>query len=334
MKTEGPLLSVIMPVRNGGRWLAEAVDSILAQDCQDLELLVIDDHSDDGAVHAMHGRDRRLRVLSSPGNGIVAALNHGFAQARGEFLARMDADDVAHPQRLSRQLLHLRRHPEVDICAAQVRIDGPAASGGARRYEAWLNALTEPKAIANELFVESPLPHPTILLHRSIWQQLGRYQIFDGPEDYGLWLHAASLGLRFGKPQGVLLHWRDHHDRLTRTDARYADTRFLQLKVRHLLSWRFPDRPFWIWGAGPSGAVLFDALTVAGATVQAFVDLHPRRIGGRKRGRPVLPLQAVTDRPSGAVVLVAVGSAGAREEIRSWCETHDMAEGIDYLFTA
>lgn len=333
MPTE-PLVSVIMPVRNGGEWLGEAVASILGQSLTELELLLVDDHSSDGAIESLPRDDARLRLLNSPGQGIVAALNHGFAHARGQWLARMDADDVALPTRLARQLAHLQQRPDIDICATQVRLAGPMAGAGSRRYQDWINALLEPADISRELFVESPLPHPSVMLSRSAWQQLGGYREADEPEDYALWLQAARIGLRFGKPQGILLHWRDHAGRLTRSDARYAQTRFLRLKARHLLLWRCAGRPLWIWGAGPSGAALCDALRQAGGDATAFVDLHPRRIGGRKRGLPVHALDAVLHRPRGTLVLAAVGTAGARQDIRQWCQAHGLQEGEDFLFTA
>ncbi len=332
-----PLVSVILPVRDGGVWLRDAVDSILGQSLTDLELLVIDDHSSDGATQALAvlaGSDRRLRLLSNPGRGLVDALNHGFAQARGAMLARMDADDVALPERLATQLDYLTHHPEVDICATRVRIDGPLAQAGNQRYEAWLNALTEPAAIERELFVESPLPHPTVMIRRSVWKALPGYQDGPDPEDYGLWLEAARRGMRFGKPEPVLLYWRDHAGRLTRTDVRYGRDRFLALKVRHLLGWRGAGRALWIWGAGPGGRDLHDALIAGGGQPQAFVDVHPRRIGGFKRGLPVGPLEALLECPKGCLVLIAVGSANVRPEIRQWCAQRGLLEGIDYLFMA
>jgi glycosyltransferase involved in cell wall biosynthesis len=330
-----PVVSIILPVRNGGgSWLREAVDSILGQTLSELELLLIDDHSSDGAPQALDGLDSRLRLLRNPGRGLVDALNHGFAQARGAMLARMDADDVARPERLAAQLDYLAEHPEVDICAARVRIEGPLAQAGSRRYEDWLNSLTEPAAIERELFVESPLPHPSVLLRRRAWDALPGYRDGPDPEDYALWLEAARRGMRFGKPQPVLLLWRDHAGRLTRSDARYGSDRFLALKVRHLLGWRAAGRRLWIWGAGPGGRALHDALVAAGGAVEAFVDVHPRRIGGLKRGLPVRPLQAVLERPPQSLVLVAVGSPGARTNIRAWCAQRELVEGEDYLFAA
>ena len=124
-----PAVSVVLPVRNGGACLAEAVESILGQAFQDLELILVDDHSDDGAIGQLTVNDGRLRVLRSAGHGVSAAFNTGMRQARGAFIARMDADDVSLPDRIGRQLSYLSGNPGIDICGACVEFfsTGPIA---------------------------------------------------------------------------------------------------------------------------------------------------------------------------------------------------------------
>jgi len=331
------MISIIMPVRDAGQYLASAVASILSQTLTDWELLLVDDHSSDGAIAALPQGDRRLKLLRNPERGLVSALNYGFAQAQGQYLARMDGDDLAEPTRLEMQRAFMQQSPQVDIVGAQVRIFGELAGNGARRYQSWLNQLTKPDAIARELFIESPLPHPSVMFRRQAWLRLGHYVDGAGPEDYDLWLRAAQLGLRMAKPEGILMHWRDHDGRLTRNDARYSSKQFWRTKASHLLRWRSADRPLMIWGAGPSGAALFDALSAEGCAperVQGFLDLHPRRIGGRKRGLPVFALDGALSAAPDTLVLVAVGTAGVRDEIRQWFDQHQLHEGVDYLFVA
>ncbi len=330
--SDRPLVSVLLPVRNGGSWLGAAVASVLAQTWRHLELLLIDDCSIDGAVDALPA-DARLRVLRSPGSGIVAALNHGLRHARADWIARMDADDVCSPQRLSIQMEHAHRYPELDIIGCRVAmLDAPAAGGWAR-YLQWSNALTEPADIAREMFVESPLVHPSVLMPTSLLKRLGGYRDGDFPEDYDLWLRAAEAGCRFGKPQPVLLQWRDHDERLTRCDPRYAQARFVGLKARNLAAWRLGGRPVWIGGAGPGGRQLHDALRACSVPVLGFVDVHPRRIGGLKRGLPVWPRARLRE-PMAGFGLIAVGSPGARDRIRDDMASTPLQEGADWIFAA
>ena len=128
-----PDVSVILPVHNGGAYLGEAVDSILNQSRRNLELLLIDDHSDDAAITDLAVQDPRLKVLESPGRGVAQAFNHGLRHATGHFIARMDADDIALRNRLELQLQYLEDHPEIDICGGCVEIFAQQALAGWRQ---------------------------------------------------------------------------------------------------------------------------------------------------------------------------------------------------------
>lgn len=329
-----PLVSVILPVHNGGDYLNDAVGSILNQSCHQIELLLVDDHSDDGAIAALAITDSRLRRLKSPQRGVAHAFNHGLAHAKGNYIARMDADDIALPARIELQLRYLADHPEVDICGGCVEIFArhPLA-GGNLRYQQWLNGCRSPQQIHHEIFIESPIPNPTVMFRRATIETLGGYHDPDWPEDYDLYLRADSLGMRMGKPDEIVLNWREHDQRLTRTDPRYGRARFQAAKAHFLVHHRLQGRAVVIWGAGPSGRLMHDLLVAEGAQIDGFVEVHPRRIGGSKRNLPVWPIGQVCHLQD-ELVLVAVGAAGARKEISAWMEQHQKEQGRDYLFVA
>jgi hypothetical protein len=119
----------------------------------------------------------------------------------------MDADDVSHPDRLSQQLRFLQEHPEVGVVGTQVKgFPSRTLGDGYRRYVAWLNALLTPEQIEREIFVESPLAHPSVLMRRSVVEVLGGYQAVEGPEDYDLWLRCFPGRDTDGQcPPGALL---------------------------------------------------------------------------------------------------------------------------------
>lgn len=327
-------MSVILPVRNGGSFLAESVASIMAQSHARLELVVVDDHSDDGAVEALPGSEPRIRTLSSPGSGVVAAFQHGMSEAQGDYIARMDADDVSLPGRIEQQLALLAARPEVDICGTGVRFfPRSRVAGGNRHYERWLNGVVEPRDIHLQLFIESPIPNPSVLFRRSAIDRLGGYRETPWPEDYDLFLRADQAGMKMAKTRDVLLHWREHDGRLTHLDQRYSRARFQQAKAYYLASGRLPEREFLIWGAGPTGAQMFDLLKDCGRIAEGFVEVHPRRIGGRKRGVPVYHYEDALQRDE-RFLLVAVGARNARDEIRQCLDEAARREGRDYLFVA
>src|SRR5262249_45977834 len=127
--TDPPLISVCMPVHNAERFVGEAVESILGQTLRDFEFLIIDDGSTDGSTRILRdsaARDPRIRLTCRSNRGLVATLNELVDQARGEFIARMDADDIALPDRFLRQVDYLRRHPERVEGGAWVPVIDPA----------------------------------------------------------------------------------------------------------------------------------------------------------------------------------------------------------------
>ncbi len=324
-----PLVSVALPTCRGGPWLRAACRSILEQTLADLELLVVADGSPD-----LEGlpRDPRLRLLRSRGRGIVAALRTAAAAARGPYLARMDDDDWSHPERLERQVALLETRPELGVVGAEVAIfreDGPVGPGY-RRYQRWVNGLREPEAIAREAFVESPIPHPTAVLRLAVLRRLGGYRAVPWAEDYDLWLRAREAGVPMAKPEGVLLRWRDGPGRLSRRDPRCSEAAFLRARAHFLARSPLARRPFLLWGAGRYAGRLHDALVAAGVRVAAFVDVDPRKVGGTKRGRPVLPVEAVEE-PGRWSALGAVRREDARAHMRAELAARGWVEGRDFL---
>ena len=131
-----PLVSVVMPVQNGGKYLDQAVTSILTQTWESLELILIDDRSTDASIAALDKSDPRLSIFPCRGEGVADAFNTGLTHAQGGFIARMDADDIALPERLSCQLDYLQRHPEVDIAGSCVEIFR-------QRYPGWFETISK-----------------------------------------------------------------------------------------------------------------------------------------------------------------------------------------------
>jgi glycosyltransferase involved in cell wall biosynthesis len=334
-----PPVSVLLPVRDAGGALAACLDSLAAQTLAAHEVIAVDDGSRDGSAEllvARASRDPRLRVLRTPPRGIVAALNLALAEARAPLVARMDADDVAHPERLRLQAERLGSDDTVDVLGslvAPVAGVGEGVGDGMRAYVDWVNSLVGHDAMARARFVESPIVHPCVSMRSATLRALGGYRDFDGPEDYDLWLRAFDAGLRFEKLPQVLLEWRDSPARLTRTDARYSPSAFVRLKVAALGRGPLAGRPAVVWGAGKVGKALARALVAAGHTLSAFVEVDPRKIGRHVYGAPVL---AVSEGPPvrGALHLGAVGQKGARERIRAEASRLGLVDGQDFVAVA
>jgi glycosyltransferase involved in cell wall biosynthesis len=335
-------VAVVMPCRNAGPAVDQAIASIVGGTLEAFEFIAVDDGSTDDTAARLATwakRDARLRLIQLPRVGLVEALNVGCQAASAPLLARMDADDVALPTRLEKQLTLLQASPDLAVVGAWVRAfpEGEVRQGF-RLYVDWLNSLTTPESIAREIFVESPLAHPSVMMRANWIERIGGYQDHGWPEDYDLWLRLHLAGARFGKVPEVLLLWREHPTRATRTLSRYSVENFLRAKAMYLAQGPLVGRDGVIlWGAGQMGKRLSKHLLKLGLPLAAFIDVDPKKIGRQRRGLPIEPVEAL-DRWWGQfarpAVLAAVGSRGARGLIRAQLNAHGLIEGQDWWAVA
>lgn len=333
-----PRVAVLLPARDAAGTVRAAAVSILRQTERDLALVCVDDGSADatGRILAhLAERDRRVTVLRGPGEGIVAALRRGLARCDAEVVARMDADDVAHPARLALQRAALDADRRLAAVGARVRLfPRREVREGMARYARWLNGLTTPELVRRDLLVESPLVHPAAAIRRAALEDVGGWREGDFPEDYDLWLRLAESGGELTNLPRRLLDWRESARRLTRTDARYAIARHVALKCAFLARGGLAGRrEVALWGAGETGKAFADALRAEGVSVALFVEVDPRKIGRTVRGAPVVAYTEV-GRARGLPLLVAVGAPGARELIRAELGRAGFEELRDYRCVA
>lgn len=228
-----PALSVVMPVRNGAAYLELSVQSVLEQTFADFEFIIIDDGSTDATpalLSALAEKDARIRVLRTSGEGIVAALNLGFRAARGALIARMDADDIALPQRFAVQVVALRTMPRlVGLGGSAITIDSHGIETGR------MTVPTDAHAAMEELLRRNCFLHPTMMLRRDAVLAAGLYRpacIY--AEDYDLWLRLAERG-EIANLQEPLIRFRLHAQQTSKTKRlmQRAATAFArQLAVR------------------------------------------------------------------------------------------------------
>lgn len=329
-----PRVSVVMPCRDAEQTVGPAIRSLLDQTFRDLELVLIDDGSRDGSVRAALEAavgDARLRVIRLPREGLVAALNAGLEASRGTLVLRMDADDLAPEDRLERQVAWADRHPDWWVIGGLVQcMPREGLTDGMLRYEAWLNSVRTPEEVRRDLFVESPLAHPSVAYRRDRIREIGGYRDGDFPEDYDLWLRVFEAGGAMGKCDGLVLWWRDGPGRLTRTDPRYRSEAFRRLKAQALARTFLRGGSCQIWGAGPEGRRWRRELRRLGIEVRRFFDIDPRKVGRRLgHGEPVLALEDLP-RWRDCPLLVAVATPGAREHVRAHLQGLGWVDTVDF----
>jgi glycosyltransferase involved in cell wall biosynthesis len=204
-----PTISVVMPVRNAEAWLAQAIESVLVQTFADFELIVVDDGSTDASpeiISALSRRDSRIRAVRQPQpEGLVSALNMALGLARGELLARLDADDVALPERLAQQVRCFDEQPSLVLLGSwSERIDEGDRHIGYTRPE------TNPERLAEMLQKSNPFVHSSVMMRTALTQKIGGYRnAFLGAEDADLWLRLSEHGVVANLPQ-ILVCYRVH----------------------------------------------------------------------------------------------------------------------------
>lgn len=288
-----------MPVRNGAATVDAALRSISEQTFTDLEVIVIDDGSTDATpalLRKWEGAELAIRIFTQPPLGIVAALQRGLAKVHAPYTARMDADDICHPDRLAAQLDFLERSSELAGCGTGVRLFPSArVTEHAKEYASWLNSLTKWAKVETNLFVECPLAHPTLCFRTEVLKSVGGYRDWGWPEDYDLILRLRRAGHRFITLPRALLNWRISPGRLSRNHPAYSLAAFRSCRVHHLRRSLLADKPGTvIWGAGPTGKKLALEFQRQAVVVLGFVEVDPRKIGQEIHGIKVF----ATDDPA------------------------------------
>jgi glycosyltransferase involved in cell wall biosynthesis len=266
--SDPPAISVLMPVYNAGRYLREAVASILHQTAGDFEYLCVDDGSTDDSpaiLAELTASDPRIRVITKANGGVTSALNAGLAVARGEFVARMDADDVADPARFAEQLDYMRQHPECAAVGCLV-IHTDSCGKERDRSKAYLTheQITECLWNGNS----SALPHYGAFIRRSMLTAVGNYrEQFRTAQDLDLFLRLSEIGKLANVPHYLMLY-REHEHSVgaTKSKNQAANAREILRQAyartgmelpEHLAKWSNVlitiNRSRWAWAALEQG---------------------------------------------------------------------------------
>ena len=206
-----PCVTVLMSVYNGEKYLSVAIDSILAQTYSDFEFLIIDDASSDGSLEIIKSYiDPRIKLIANPERmGLAANLNRGIQLAGGEYIARMDADDISMPQRLEKQVAFMNANP--DIAASGTYVIDMNETGRDLKIRKTLQG----RSLMRWAWMPSPMIHPTVILRKNVVEKFGYDSSMEPAEDYGLWLRMACAGERLDNLGEVLLRYRVHEQSVT-----------------------------------------------------------------------------------------------------------------------
>lgn len=223
-----PLVSVIFPVYNSEKFLTEALSSIIEQLYTNIEIIIINDGSTDNSleiIKSFQKRDHRIKIISRENKGLVSSLNEGISNAEGDYIARMDADDISTPDRIYKQLNYILANPSIDILGSNIEyINDLSEKIGKSKYP------LSNSQIRKALPFWCCLAHPTILAKKSVFVAHAQYESKYRSEDYELWLRLRrNKKFQFGNMRESLLKYRLH-------DSQMTDVKNLKLIVKSNIS--------------------------------------------------------------------------------------------------
>ncbi|HQV74132.1 MAG: glycosyltransferase family 2 protein [Flavobacteriales bacterium] len=329
-------VTVLLPFRNAASTLHAAVTSIAEQTFSEWELLLVDNASTDESATITKNwveKDDRIRLIEEPSVGIANALNTGMLRAKGSYIARMDADDISHPERLSKQVAYLDAHPEIGVLGTRTTFKTSVEQSlGMEAFVHWQNAIISPHEHFVKRFVDAPIAHPTVLFRRELVDHFGGYDTGPLPEDHELWLRWMHHGVRIAKLPDELLTWHDHPQRLSRTHSNYAIDAFFTTKVKWLAKWlgrTLNGRPVIIAGTSSMCRERAHLLGTEGIAVHGFTDVKPRVVPGYE----FIPHNELPG-PGKAFIVSFISQRGTGDRIAEFLSTRGLVEGEDFILAA
>jgi glycosyltransferase involved in cell wall biosynthesis len=329
------LISVILPFRNAEETLEAAVESILKQTMTEFELILINDHSSDSSKKiAQSIPDERIILLDNKKTGLVEALNLALNQARGNYIARMDADDYSHPKRFAVQLEHLKALPENFVSSCQVNyishFPKDSNTSGYQYYVNWLNALTSAEDHYVNRFVDAPIAHPTLFCRKETFDKYGLYANNGYPEDFELWLRWMDQGVHFEKVSYPLYDWHDYPERISRNHPSYASAKFEAIKAKYFGRWfGKKSKELWVIGYGRDVFQRSALLLKHNLRIKGYVDIKARS----NSSRLVISYEDV-ERSDDKLFLIYVRDRKGKKLIGEFLKKKNMEANRDYLFMA
>ncbi len=329
------LVSIIIPFKNTSNYLSECLDSILAQGHTHWEVLAVDDHSTDDSLKLVTSyakKDHRIKVFPNQGTGIIPALQTAYLHAKGEFVTRMDSDDIMETQRLGHMVNSLQLLGKGHLAVGQVRyFSHRGISDGYARYERWLNQLTKNGGNYTEIYKECVVPSPCWMAYKTDFDACGGFTPDRYPEDYDLTFRFYELGLKVIPCNQVLHLWRDYDTRTSRTHVHYAQNYFLDIKLHYFLRLEYQEkRALVVWGAGAKGKTIAKSLVQQEIPFVWLCD-NPKKIGKEVYGQKLLHFTNLEQlqRPQS---IITVANVQAQREIRKHLTNLGQFPMEDYFF--
>ena len=318
---QNSLISILTPFKNTAAFLEDCINSVLDQSYTNWELIIVDDGSTDASykiVENLAKNDSRIILLKNTGHGIIDALQLAFKNSKGNFITRMDSDDIMLPNKLEVLLKNLKLHGEKHVAIGLVEYFSDEGVGeGYKSYETWLNKLTITGNNYSEIYKECVIPSPCWMIHRNDFIACGGFNPKIYPEDYDLTFRFYKNNIKCIPCDAVLHKWRDYSMRTSRTHVHYAQNHFTELKINHFLDIDYnKNKTLTIWGAGNKGKIIAKILLEKNIPFEWICD-NPKKIGKDIYGKELKAFEALA-KIKNAQSIITVANKTAQKEIRAF----------------
>ena len=324
------LISILMPVKNPGKYLQPCIESILRQSENNWELIAVNDHSTDGSnelLRLFEDQDDRIKVLDNEESGIVSALQMAYRHSKGDLIHRMDSDDIMPTNKLKVMSESLK--PGFCVTGKVNYFSDDWMVGlGFQNYESWINTLMDSGDLWSDIYVECPIPSSAWMMFREDFERVGTFDSEILPEDYDLCFRIRKAGLQIEPLKEVVHHWRDSQNRTSRKDPVYFPHAYYPIKLKYFIEQDLDrSKPLILWGAGKKGKRIASMLDQMGIEFLWHTD-NPRKQGLLINGLEVSNVSS--DEFCLAQTIIAVASPEDKLVIQSTLDSWGLKKAKEY----
>lgn len=329
------MISIIMSVRNEEGFLAECLQSIVDQTEKNWELLAVDDHSEDQSLEILSTfaiRDSRIRIFSNQGNGIIPALRLAFSKAGGQWITRMDADDIMPATKLHSLKSKLESLNPGYIATGNVRyFSHIELQEGFLKYADWLNELNKNRSHYQQIYKECVVASPAWMARTDDLKAIHAFEKAVYPEDYDLVFRWYQHGFKISPVEELVHYWRDHSARASRNDPNYRDNLFARLKCKYFKMIDYdPSKQLILWGAGKKAKRIAKELLVHKMKFRWLTD-NEKKIGKHIYGISIESIERIP--AAHRQVIVAISDTGFKSHKPTLYQRYFLDQNEIFEFT-
>jgi glycosyltransferase involved in cell wall biosynthesis len=321
-----------MPFKNPGKYIIPCIESIINQTYKNWELIAVNDHSNDGSyLQAMSYANRHINihVINSDGKGIINALQCGYKHSRGDYIHRMDSDDIMPTDKLENMLEAMSPNCLVTGLVDYFSDDFDLGDGY-KKYTDWINNSMTSDDLWRGIYKECPIPSSGWLIHRDDFEAMGAFNSSFIPEDYDFSFRLYQSGMDLRVVPQVIHYWRDSTNRTSRTKSSYFPENYFDLKVYYFLEIdRDNSISLMLWGAGKKGKKIAKSLIYNGIGFTWVTD-NPSKFGVNIYDQLVQSRNDVNLKNYQQII--AISSPREQNEIQSVLDGMELKNRMNYFW--